>query len=680
MTPESLEKAVSNARQVLSGKQIPASVYEFIAKDGARRFGEVSSSPLTHEGRIIGIASVARDITERRRIEMERDESERRYRALYNEFQGLLNGIPDIISLYSKELKILWANQAAFSAFGKNNTGMAGKYCYQLHHGRSEPCESCPVQKSFCSGKMAIGEITSDDGQIWELRAIPIPDEEGGIREVIEIGRNITESKQSEEYLRQSEETLRGIFKAAPISLAIMQNRIFQNVNKAVFELYGFLESDIIGQTSRIFYETEEEYERVGRQLYTDLEQKGLAEIQTKHLCKDGSLRDVIIRAAPLLSEGQSSRVATVAVQDITELKEAEEKLIASRRYLENIIDFLPDATFVIDREGEVIAWNRAIEEMTGVKSKDMLGKGNYEYSIPFYNEKRPILVDLVLKRDAEIECKYNRLDINGDVLFAENYMSVLSKYLSAAATVLRDSEGRVIGAIESIRNITDRKLTEEELVWKTTFLEAQVEANIDGILVVDEKGQIILVNQRLLDTWKVPQHIREDKDDASLLRYVTSITKSPEKFFSKVSYLYNHPNERSWDEIEFKNGMVLDRYSSPVSGKDGKYYGRIWTFRDITERKQAEEALKESQRRLSDIIEFLPDATLVIDREGKVITWNRAIEDMTGIKAGDMSGEGELRVRPAILRGEKANTDRPSPQCGSGTRKTIHGHKADGG
>ncbi|MEQ8204163.1 MAG: histidine kinase dimerization/phospho-acceptor domain-containing protein, partial [Smithellaceae bacterium] len=96
--------------------------------------------------------------------------------------------------------------------------------------------------------------------------------------------------------------------------------------------------------------------------------------------------------------------------------------------------------------------------------------------------------------------------------------------------------------------------------------------------------------NQRLLDIWKVPQHIRDDEDDTPLLQYVTSITKYPDQFLKKVLYLYDQPAETSRDEIEFKDGMFLDRYSSPVLGKDGKYYGRIWTFRDVTDRKWAEQ------------------------------------------------------------------------------------------
>lgn len=158
------------------------------------------------------------------------------------------------------------------------------------------------------------------------------------------------------------------------------------------------------------------------------------------------------------------------------------------------------------------------------------------------------------------------------------------------------DSARNVVFGI--IQDITDRSRAEETLRWKTALLEAQVNTSIDGILVVDENNRRIISNRRLADFWDVPQHILDDEDDAALLQHVVSLVKYPEAFLEKVMYLYDHPHEASRDEVEFKNGMVLDRYSAPVVGADGRYYGRIWTFRDITDRKQVEEALQKSEER----------------------------------------------------------------------------------
>ena len=117
------------------------------------------------------------------------------------------------------------------------------------------------------------------------------------------------------------------------------------------------------------------------------------------------------------------------------------------------------------------------------------------------------------------------------------------------------------------------------ELQWKTTFLEAQVNSSLDGIMVVDEHGEKILQNQRLADLFKIPPNVADDKSDEKQLQWITDLMKNPVQFIEKVVYLTSHPNEISRDEIELKNGTVLDRYSSPVTGQDGKYYGWIWTF-----------------------------------------------------------------------------------------------------
>ena len=157
------------------------------------------------------------------------------------------------------------------------------------------------------------------------------------------------------------------------------------------------------------------------------------------------------------------ARQAGIAVENARLFEAAQE----SQRRMSDIIDFLPDATLVVDREGRVMAWNQAIEEMTGVKASEMLGKGDFEYALPFYAERRPILIDLVLLPDEDIEQRYAHIQRNGPILAGEALVPVLQgrpAYLYATASALRNARGEVVGAIETIRDISDRKHAEEEL------------------------------------------------------------------------------------------------------------------------------------------------------------------------------------------------------------------------
>ena len=164
------------------------------------------------------------------------------------------------------------------------------------------------------------------------------------------------------------------------------------------------------------------------------------------------------------------ARQAAIAITNARLFEESHRSQVAadeSSRQLADIIDFLPDATLVIDRDSKVIAWNRAMERMTGIKAKDILGKGDYEYAVPFYGERRPILIDLVRLPLEEIEAKYATLQRDGATLFGEAFTPAVQgtgRHMLATASVLRDARGEVVGAIESIRDITDRKQAEEEL------------------------------------------------------------------------------------------------------------------------------------------------------------------------------------------------------------------------
>ncbi len=137
--------------------------------------------------------------------------------------------------------------------------------------------------------------------------------------------------------------------------------------------------------------------------------------------------------------------------------------------------------------------------------------------------------------------------------------------------------------------DISESKQMEEDLREKTALFAAQVESSLDGILVVNERGERVIHNRRMNELWKIPPEIADSLDDALQIEFVTQHTKNPEEFVARVEWLYSHPLEISRDEVELVDGTVLDRYSAPVLGTDGRHYGRTWIFRDITEKRRRE-------------------------------------------------------------------------------------------
>jgi len=181
-----------------------------------------------------------------------------------------------------------------------------------------------------------------------------------------------------------------------------------------------------------------------------------------------------------------------------------------------------------------------------------------------------------------------------------------------------------------AIRDITERKEAEEALLFKTALLEAQSETTIDGILAADESDHIILVNKQFGLHFGVPDEVLSSEDDLVVRKYVTDQVESPDAFIEKVKYLYSHRDEKSRDEFKLKNGKTFDRYSAPLVDSKGRHRGRIWYFRDITDRKTAEERVQ--YLAYYDALTGLPNRTLLQDRLTKALASARRQKDKVAL------------------------------------------------
>lgn len=157
--------------------------------------------------------------------------------------------------------------------------------------------------------------------------------------------------------------------------------------------------------------------------------------------------------------------------ESVTDLQNFKLALEDSRQQMLNIIDFLPDPTFVINSSGEVLIWNKAMEELTGIHAEKMVGKGNFEYSLALYGERKPSIIDLVIEQtaDKELESQPHPVPRKGDTLYGDTiYYPGKEKacYLWAKASALYDSKDSLTGAIASLRDVTERKETEEKLKY----------------------------------------------------------------------------------------------------------------------------------------------------------------------------------------------------------------------
>ncbi len=350
----------------------------------------------------------------------------------------------------------------------------------------------------------------------------------------------------------------------------------------------------------------------------------------------------------------------------------AEHSLRESEKRLSDIINFLPDATFAIDLDRKVIAWNKAIEEMTGVSSEDILGKGDYEYSLPFYGTRRSILIDIVFESDEKILKNYKDIHHVRDTYIAETDLSHLQgkhRTLMAKSSPLYNEKGEITGAIESIRDITEQKMAEEELRAANQELTATEEELRTQYYALAQKEQQIRESENRIRqiTETVPGVVYQfyAKNNGELgLYFVTErsmdifgIKNDPDDFFPRF-FEHVHPSDKSKFSLSIDNAVrslsswdYIGRFvksdgtliwfhgkSVPNKNKDEIIFTGVIT--DITEQKKMEETVHSKESMFQAVFDYTEAATIIIEDDMTIFLANDAFSKLLGRPRQEIEGK----------------------------------------
>ncbi len=437
---------------------------------------------------------------------------------------------------------------------------------------------------------------------------------------------DITTNKLKELSLRENEAQLNSLYRASPVSVGVLRDRKIIMVNDRFLRMSGYSRDELIGTSTRIFYENEDTYETAGREIYAELMEKGESSTETTLIMKNGSIRKVQMHFSPLNS-GNIEEGITFAVMDVTEQKEMEEALRASEARMQTVFRTAPIG---IGISGDHVfkAVNDHFCEMLGYTRKELLGKKSR----------------ILCKNDEDFEWlkreKDAELESNGYVTFEMDNLrkdgTVIRVLLSMSYLDQNDPPDNYIF---TVLDITDRKNTEQAL----RASEAQVKSIFRSVPVgigVANGRTFTMVNDKACEiTGYTKDEIvgsnsrmfyKSDEDYDGVMRHYAASMKH-----GSTSY-----------EIELvkKDGTLFDSLMNltPINAND-LAEGTIFTMMDITERNKTARALKDSEERLQSVFSATPVGIgILIDRKTTMV--NEMVAEILGYSRDEVVGR-ETRV-----------------------------------
>ncbi|MGC9194346.1 MAG: PAS domain S-box protein [Syntrophobacteraceae bacterium] len=578
-----------------------------------------------------------RDITESRKSQEALKESEEGLRSL-------IEATPDIVCFKAGDGRWLEANHASLELFGLNGVDYRGRTDSELAQceGASREALLACAQSdktAWQKGAMSRAEeafFHSDSApRIYDVIKVPMFHCDGRRKGLVVLARDITERKRMEESLREREAQLKMAMDIAglvPWEYDFKTGKLY--FDEQFYPLYGDARR---GEFGAAMTQEAQEAHIVAQELA-----KGLAandpsftgRIEYRIIGAKGEKRYILVHYAP--ERDQAGRVVKTrgANQDITERKRAEIALRESNERLAQILDFLPDPTFAIDLEGKVIAWNKAYESISGRKAEDILGKGDYEYALPFYGYRRPVLIDAALRQDDEILEKYCAVRKEGDIFLAETRTSINGeevRVLSGKARPLYDSDCKIMGAIECIRDVTEIRKTQEKLRESEKRYRSVVENIQDIFYRTDKNGVITMISPSAAQIYGAPC---EDIIGKSVDLFWVSASERAKM----VKKLHGEGIVRDYEATLVRNDgsrFYASFTSSLLKDDQGGLLGDEGIIRDITERKRGEE----ERLRLAMAVEQAAEGIMITDAYWRIEYANPAFQRITGYAGEQILG-----------------------------------------
>jgi PAS domain S-box-containing protein len=350
-----------------------------------------------------------------------------------------------------------------------------------------------------------------------------------------------------------------------------------------------------------------------------------------------------------------------------------------------DIVEFFPDAIFAIDCSGDVIAWNKAMEEMTGIPKRNVIGTNYDTVAVFFYKEQRPLLVNLVLSDHKEAESFYEFLDRKGDVIYAETYNPSLydgqGAFLWAKASPLYDRNGNVIGAVEAIRDVTDLKSANEAHRESESKYRQLVEDINDVIYELDRDGIVTYISPSIQEiAGYSPEQIIHNNfaffihsdDRQSLIDEYLDILSGHVREPDKEFRIITTTGDYRWVQISVR----------PICDEN-QVVGLRGVLRDISKYKESEERLRLSDEKYRELINTTVDGVISVDSDMKIILWNPGAEKLFGYTEQEIMGQCLLTIVPERYRSVKEDGFAEFSENGTGlvVFKTmeLYGLRKDG-